>query len=82
MEAPKGSIVFWHGHLWHSSGSNNTQNSRIALLGCYAASFLREMSLEENHFSIISKNIKKSMSTKMKRLIGDFHGIKKGSISK
>ena len=79
LEAPKGSLIFWNGHLWHKSGSNISSHPRIGILGCFAASFLREMSLEENHFEVIPQKIQHSMSNELKRLIGSYHGIKKGS---
>ncbi len=76
----KGSLAIWDGHLWHKSGANNTTNKRIALLGCFAASHLKEMSLEEDHLQVINPNIVNGMSTKLQKLIGVGHGIKKGAL--
>ena len=75
LEAPKNSIIFWHGHLWHQSGTNNSNNDRIALLGCFASSFLRELSMEENPYLSLYK-FKNNFSDKLKEIIGWSHGVK------
>lgn len=80
MIGKAGSLAIWHGHLWHKSGSNNTNKERIGLLGCFVNSVLREMSLEENHFRIIEDM--ESLSDDLKVLIGYDHGIKKGAMWK
>jgi len=76
IEAPKGSIAFWHGHLWHRSGRNITNKPRIALLGGYAASFLRELSMEENPYLSIPKHVQDSLKPEIKKLLGWNHGVK------
>jgi ectoine hydroxylase-related dioxygenase (phytanoyl-CoA dioxygenase family) len=75
LEAPKNSIIFWHGHLWHQSGTNNSNNDRVALLGCFASSFLRELSMEENPYLSLYK-FKNNFSDKLKEIIGWSHGVK------
>ncbi len=82
MLAPKGSLAIWHGHLWHRSGENKTKEDRIALLGGFAASHLREMCIEENHLQIIDEEITKNMSPALQRWIGVGHGIKRGALQK
>jgi len=76
IEAPQGSVVFWHGHLWHRSGRNITDKPRIAILGAYAASFFREVSMEENPFLSLSKNMQDSLNPEIKKLLGWNHGLK------
>jgi ectoine hydroxylase-related dioxygenase (phytanoyl-CoA dioxygenase family) len=76
MCAPKGSLVFWHGHLWHRSGSNYSSGNRAALLATYAASFFREVCMEENPFLYLNTNTSSSLSPQLKRLIGWDHGAK------
>lgn len=73
--APKGSVVFWNGHLWHKSGFNNTKKDRIALLACYAASHLKEMCLEEDNLRIYEMRNKKPPK-ELRTLLGFDHGIK------
>jgi len=78
--APKGSLAVWSGHLWHKSGENKTNEERIALLGGFAASHLREMSVEEDHLRIINNEVIDGMTPVLKRLIGVGAGIKKGAL--
>ena len=75
--APKGSVVFWNGHLWHKSGTNKTKENRIALLACYAASHLKEMCLEEDNLRIYAMR-KIIPPDELKILLGFDHGIKSG----
>ncbi len=76
LKAPKGSIVFWHGHLWHRSGNNRSMKPRVALLGCYSASFFREVCMEENPYLSLSQNMVSSMPQELKSILGWNHGAK------
>jgi hypothetical protein len=74
--APKGSIIFWHGHLWHRSGANNAKTDRPALLGAYSSSVFREVCMEENPYLYLSANDSDAISPVLKRLLGWEHGRK------
>ena len=74
--AEKGSIVIWTGHLWHRSGENKSDKTRVAALACYAASYLLEIALEENHPLIISRKRKTELSSELQQLFALNHGIK------
>ncbi len=76
MCAPKGSLVFWHGHLWHRSGANRSSGNRAALLAAYAASFFREVCMEENPYLYFNTNTSVRFSPQLKRLLGWEHGVK------
>lgn len=76
IEAPKGSLAFWHGHLWHRSGRNVTPKKRVALLGAYAASHFREVCLEENPYLNFDQNQISDMKDDLKKLLGWDHGSK------
>jgi len=76
MCAPKGSIVFWHGHLWHRSGANRSQANRAALLATYAASFFREVCMEENPYLYLNQSVANTLSPPLKRILGWDHGAK------
>ena len=76
LEAPKGSLIFWHGHLWHQSGPNNSNMDRVALLGCFSTSVFREMCMEENPYLSLNKNIRNNFGKNLKELIGWYHGVK------
>ena len=79
LVAPAGSVVIWHGHLWHCSGQNQSDKPRVALLGCYAATHLLEMCLEEYHPLIITNSRKYEMEGDLKKLFSLEHGIRPGS---
>jgi len=76
IEAPKGSMVFWHGGTWHRSGENHSKKARVALLAGYVASFMREMCLEENPYFYMSPSIVSGLKDPLKRVIGWNHGDK------
>ena len=76
IEAKEGALVLWNGHLWHQSGENKSAKPRAALLACYCASHLLEMSLEENHPLVIAKHRQSQMSAPLQRLFALRHGIK------
>ena len=78
--APKGSVVFWTGHTWHKSGTNESNSPRFGLFACFAASQLKEVSTEEEHLSVVDEEVKKTLSPEMRFMIGLDRGIKKGAL--
>ena len=74
-----GSVIITHGALWHRSGENLSSEKRIALLGCFAASYAMEIANEENHSKIIDKFTLKKASPFLKKILGVGHGLKAGS---
>lgn len=76
IEAKKGSLIVWHGHLWHRSGENKSHDSRIALLATFCASHFREMCLEENPYLTYGPNTIENLSPEIKALMGWYHGKK------
>ena len=76
LEAPKGSLAFWHGALWHRSGMNASNGGRTALLATYAASHLREMCMEENPYLSMSMKTIGELTDPLKALVGWNHGAK------
>jgi ectoine hydroxylase-related dioxygenase (phytanoyl-CoA dioxygenase family) len=80
VECPPGSVIFWHGNTWHRSTNNRSSKDRSALLACYSASFLRELSMEENHLRVISTSSMINFSDRTRRLLGYYHGLKAGAI--
>jgi len=77
LDAPKGSMILWHGHVWHQSGENNSQEKRAGIFVAYCATYLLEVSLEENHPLVISKKRKLKLSDELMDLFALNHGIKK-----
>lgn len=39
---PAGSLLFWHGSLWHAGGENRSNERRFAIANYYAAGFMRQ----------------------------------------
>lgn len=74
--APAGSLIIWTGHLWHKSGKNSSKSPRAALLACFAASYMREIAVEENYFCVNDPKKIKKMPSKIFKLIGGNHGVK------
>ena len=79
LNAKKGSVAIHHGYLWHKSGTNNTDNSRIALLGAFAASYTRDISNEENYGAIVDDDVVAESSKDLNTLIGIGHGVMRGA---
>ena len=77
--APKGSLVLWTGHTWHKSGANRSQKPRFGLFACFAASQLKEASTEEEHLTVVDKEVLDSLSPEMKFMVGLGRGVKAGS---
>jgi ectoine hydroxylase-related dioxygenase (phytanoyl-CoA dioxygenase family) len=71
----KGSIIMWHGNTWHRSTANKSDESRTAILCCFASSVLRQVSAEDNYLRIIHKKKIDKFSDNTKNLIGYNHGI-------
>ena len=41
-EMPKGSVLVWHGSLWHGGGANTTGERRVGIAMNYCAGFVRQ----------------------------------------
>jgi ectoine hydroxylase-related dioxygenase (phytanoyl-CoA dioxygenase family) len=41
-EMPKGSVLIWHGSLWHGGGANTTDTPRIGIAMNYCAGYIRQ----------------------------------------
>lgn len=77
--APSGSVIITHGNLWHRSGNNQSNNSRMVLLGSYAASYAREISSEDDSARFLCEIMRSKMDPKLYEIIGGNHGIKPGN---
>lgn len=78
--APKGSVLITHGALWHRSGKNSSNQSRIGLLASFAASYAREIANEEDYLRVVPFDRLDIMSTTLKTLLGVGHGIRPGAV--
>ena len=76
----KGSVSIHSGYLWHKSGENRTDKDRIVLLGSFAASYVRDLSNEEEYIAVADDEILKNSSETLKKLIGVGHGVHRGAL--
>lgn len=75
--APFGSSIMLHGGLWHASGENISNKKRVAILGSYAASYVRDIAYEENHIQIKNESI--SFNPELEELLGYDNKTKPGA---
>jgi len=81
VNAPAGSVLITHGALWHRNGSNRSNRARIALLGSFSASFVREIASEEDYFKVLDPIHIDNASKNLRLVLGADHGIKQGAKS-
>jgi len=63
----RGSVLVWHGSLWHGGGANTTRERRVGLAMNYCAGFIRQ---QENQQLGVPREIACKFSTRLKRLLG------------
>lgn len=66
-EMPKGSVLVWHGSLWHGGGSNKTDERRVGIAMNYCAGYIRQ---QENQQLGIPRDIAKGFSPRLRELCG------------
>ncbi|MGH8982966.1 MAG: phytanoyl-CoA dioxygenase family protein [Acidimicrobiia bacterium] len=74
-EMPKGSVLVWHGSLWHGGGANTTSERRVGIAMNYCAGFIRP---QENQQLGIPREIAARFSPRLRELCG--FGIYNGLI--
>ena len=72
-EMPKGSVLVWHGSLWHGGGANQTDERRIGIAMNYCAGWIRQ---QENQQLGIPREIAAGFSPRLRQLVG--YGIYSG----
>jgi ectoine hydroxylase-related dioxygenase (phytanoyl-CoA dioxygenase family) len=71
----KGSVLVWHGSLWHGGGSNRTGERRVGIAMNYCAGYIRQ---QENQQLGITVETVKRMPRRLQELVG--YGIYNGLI--
>ncbi|HET9729599.1 MAG TPA: phytanoyl-CoA dioxygenase family protein [Acidimicrobiia bacterium] len=66
-EMPKGSVLIWHGSLWHGGGANNTDERRIGIAMNYCAGYIRQ---QENQQLGLSREKVATFSPRLRELVG------------
>lgn len=70
----KGSVLIWHGSLWHGGGENRTNERRVGIAMNYCAGYIRQ---QENQQLGIPLEIAKGFSARLRELVGYgvYHGL-------
>jgi ectoine hydroxylase-related dioxygenase (phytanoyl-CoA dioxygenase family) len=66
-EMAKGSVLVWHGSLWHGGGANTTEDRRVGIAMNYCAGYIRQ---QENQQLGIPQEIASRFSERLQRLCG------------
>jgi ectoine hydroxylase-related dioxygenase (phytanoyl-CoA dioxygenase family) len=66
-EMPKGSVLVWHGSLWHGGGANTTPERRVGVAMNYCAGFIRQ---QENQQLGIPPDTAAGFSPRLRELCG------------
>ena len=72
-EMAKGSVLVWHGSLWHGGGANATSERRVGIAMNYCAGWIRQ---QENQQLGIPREIAARFSPRLRQLCG--YGIYSG----
>ena len=73
-EMPKGSVLVYHGSLWHGGGQNRTDQRRVGIAMNYCAGYIRQ---QENQQLGIPRDIARGFSPRLRELVGygTYHGL-------
>jgi ectoine hydroxylase-related dioxygenase (phytanoyl-CoA dioxygenase family) len=73
-EMPKGSVLVWHGSLWHGGGANTTSERRVGIAMNYCAGFVRQ---QENQQLGLPREVVRQFSPRLQELVGYglYHGL-------
>ena len=74
-EMPRGSVLVWHGSLWHGGGANTTDERRIGIAMNYCAGYIRQ---QENQQLGIPREIAAGFEERLQQLCG--YGVYLGLI--
>jgi ectoine hydroxylase-related dioxygenase (phytanoyl-CoA dioxygenase family) len=66
-EMPKGSVLIWHGSLWHGGGANTTDAPRVGIAMNYCAGYVRQ---QENQQLGIPREIAARFEPRLRELVG------------
>jgi ectoine hydroxylase-related dioxygenase (phytanoyl-CoA dioxygenase family) len=66
-EMPRGSVLVWHGSLWHGGGANRSSKRRTGIAMNYCAGFMRQ---QENQQLGIPRETLRGFSPRLRELCG------------
>jgi ectoine hydroxylase-related dioxygenase (phytanoyl-CoA dioxygenase family) len=73
-EMPAGSVLLWHGSLWHGGGANRSDDRRVGIADNYCAGMIRQ---QENQQLGVPREIAATFHKRLARLCGygTYHGL-------
>ena len=66
-EMPRGSVLIWHGSLWHGGGANTTDTPRVGIAMNYCAGYIRQ---QENQQLGIPREVAARFEPRLRELVG------------
>jgi ectoine hydroxylase-related dioxygenase (phytanoyl-CoA dioxygenase family) len=66
-EMPAGSVLIWHGSLWHGGGANTTDETRMGIAMNYCAGYIRQ---QENQQLGLARETVARFSPRLRELVG------------
>jgi ectoine hydroxylase-related dioxygenase (phytanoyl-CoA dioxygenase family) len=66
-EMGKGSVLIWHGSLWHGGGANRSDGRRVGIAMNYCAGYIRQ---QENQQLGIPRDIARGFPKRLRELVG------------
>jgi ectoine hydroxylase-related dioxygenase (phytanoyl-CoA dioxygenase family) len=66
-EMERGSVLVWHGSLWHGGGANRTAERRVGIAMNYCAGWIRQ---QENQQLGIPTDVARGFPTRLRELVG------------
>lgn len=64
---PRGSVLVWHGSLWHGGGANRTQSRRVGIAMNYCAGWIRQ---QENQQLGLPVELVRTFDPRLQELVG------------
>src|SRR6478609_3012134 len=64
---PAGSVLIWHGSLWHGGGANTTDETRMGIAMNYCAGYIRQ---QENQQLGLPRETVDNFSPRLRELVG------------
>jgi ectoine hydroxylase-related dioxygenase (phytanoyl-CoA dioxygenase family) len=74
-EMAMGSVLIWHGSLWHGGGANTTTDRRVGIAMNYCAGYIRQ---QENQQLGLPVDVVRHFSPRLQQLVG--YGVYSGLI--
>ena len=56
----RGSVLIWHGSLWHGGGANRTRERRVGIAMNYCAGFIRQQ--ENQQLGISAETVRRVLA--------------------